>query len=198
MELIPQVHRSKIIIGLIVVVGLVAAIWFKKALVSMIWPEDSQQVYQAAQPAKGMSDSPTEAVTIKTPLKTYNKEQALKKGAISPESAADPKKALLKTATIKPSEGTHTVSVVVDKESGETTIEEKENPRSWYAFGGSGSLGIRGGLSLPGGITGTIYVNQKLIRLSQYQLSGYAEINASELRPVEFKVLADMTVFQWN
>lgn len=125
-------------------------------------------VYSSAKPADGMANAPTHT-TPPVKLKAYDKPTALKKMDIPPEVLSDPKRELVATGKVKPSEGGYTIGAVTNTDTGVTEIITKEEPRPLFGWFGKTEVGALAGVTTKGDAA-IIYAKQDLVRVGPVNL----------------------------
>lgn len=193
-----QQYRNRMILGFLAVGLLVGLILGKKVIFAIFWPPSKPvEGFNVAPPASGLSEIPTGEVKLPVTLKTHDKKKAARKIDLPQAVVDNPDQVLVSTATVEPSEGGSTIATVIDTTTGVASTIEKKEPRPFIGWGGSGGVGVRGGIGTSG-ITAAVYARQKLIRLGYVQVQAYSEITANESGRAEAKALLDVELFRWE
>lgn len=130
---------QKILIGALLVLVLVL-------LADKLRPADDQKVGETvvARPAKVLDKVSTTDVQT-APLKVY-KPEAKKKLRLSEETQRDTKQHVLGAVKVRPDYHPHTITPVVNEETGETVIYDTKEPLPWIAIDDHGEAGAIFGL----------------------------------------------------
>jgi len=193
-----QQYRNKIILGFLAIGLLVGLILGKKAIFAIFWPPGKPvEGFNVAPPASGLSEIPTGEIKLPVTLKTHDKKKAARKIDLPQAVVDNPDQVLVSTAKVEPSEGGSTNATVIDTTTGIASTIEKKEPRPFRGWGGDGAIGIKGGIGT-GGITGAVYLRQKLIRIGDIPLQSYTEINGNEMRDIEIKTTIDAELISWH
>jgi len=184
--------------GLMTVAVTTGAIWAKK----MIWsvrPIDTapQVLAEAPQAAK------VERIYIPGPTKIliYDKRELENKIPVPPAVSTNPQNQYTATASVPVSPYGGTAISYTNMSTGQAGIAYTAKPRPLFGFGGTGGVGVRGGVGAGNagtGYTGGIYVRQQIVRVADVQISGMAELNLSTYQKPESKVVAEAELWSWR
>lgn len=120
----------------------------------------------------------TDAVMQKPPKVFKNRNVVMKKLALPSEVVADQNKEVAAASVIPPdgfARG-HTISAVVDKESGETKIYDRPDALPWVRFRQDGFVWAGAGL-LNGENAARVLVTQHLVSVKSLTISGMASVD---------------------
>jgi len=183
---------------MIAVAATVGAIWLKK----IIWPvrpiDTTPTVAQEAPAAVKV-----ERICIPGPkvIYVYPKEELNRKIPQSPETANNPQVQYTATAVIPESPWGGTATAYMNVSTGKGGIGYTAKKRPLFGWGGDGGMGIKGGVGAGNsstGYTGSVYVRQKIVRVSDVQVSGVGELNISTYQKPEGRAMVDVELFNWR
>jgi len=184
--------------GLVAVAVTVGLIWAKK----MIWPvrpvDTAPQVLaEAPQAAK------VERIYIPGPTKIliYDKRELENKIPIPPAVSGNPNNQYTATAQVPSSPYGGTAVAFINRSTGVSNIAYTAKKRPLFGFGGTGGVGVRGGVGAGNagtGYTGGIYVRQQIVRVADVQISGVAELNLSTYQKPESKAVVEAELWSWR
>ncbi len=187
-----------IIIALLCVAAIVGAIWLKK----IVWPvKPVNTTPQVMQEAPQAEDIPRLEIPPPKKLVVYSRDELLRKIPQPAAVAQNPHNQFTATAAITPSPYGGTAVAYTNRSTGVSGITYTPKPRPWIEWGGSGAIGIRGGVGATGdgtGYTGTLFVRQKLITVVGKPLTATGELNLSTYRDTEIKGMLETDIFSWN
>ena len=157
----------KYIIAAAVTLASCAAVWWR------FRPQPAPvSVPVIAQPAKAVATVGKE--TIQAKVKVY-KQEAKKRLNLPQNITSDPAKHVAASSTIKPDYHPHTVSTVIDDNTGEVTTYDVREPLPWLAVNNHGEIGMGYGMkSMPGkgfGPTARIVAQQNLLDIKSATVS---------------------------
>lgn len=96
-----------------------------------------------ATPAKVVAYEPKQEVIIKKPIKVYKHGQAIKSRIELPDSVIqDPTIEVLSAVEVKQDDHPHTVTTVINTETGDTQTYTRTEPLPWLSFKNSGEAGV--------------------------------------------------------
>lgn len=124
-----------------------------------------------------------------THIKTIPKKTLEKKITLPPEVSDDEDTEVTDTADIPPSENGTQVITTINKVTGDTKILAKEKEAPLFAFENKKLVGVGYGIGTEGPV-GTVYGQWTFARVGNVHISARAEINASQTRAPEAKVMA--------
>lgn len=189
---------NKIITLTLICVGaVVLAIWGKK----IIWgtqpintaPQVTQEAPQAAKIDK---------VRIKTEyIYIYPKEELVRKIPQAPELVNNPRVQFTATAEIPRSPYGGVATAYTNISTGKAGIGYTAKSHPFIEWGGSGGIGIKGGVGAGTGgtgYTGGLFVRQKLITVAGKPISAVGELNASTYGKPEVKAVIEADLWSWQ
>ena len=98
-------------------------------------------------PSKEVKNQPKVEVAVKKPVKVYKNSQSIKAHIQLPESVIEePALAVLSSVKVKDDGYPHSVTTVINTETGETQTYTKTEPLPWFEFKNSGEAGVYTGI----------------------------------------------------
>lgn len=130
-----------------------------------------------ARPSGEVAKVPVKTVTPKAGVKVYRGGAALKDGLKLPRDAVeDPDVEVLASSHVKADDHPHTVTTVIDTETGESTTYDRRDPLPWMAWSERGHAGVAVGLK-SGEPTARLQVEQEIVTVKALRLSGIATVD---------------------
>lgn len=157
-----------------------AAILFGIAFVVLaawvIWKDHFRPVERAGQtveaaPAKEVKGLPTEAAAIAGGAVQALPDSVKPKLNLPAAVAGNRKKRVIAASKIKASDRPHTVTTLIDTDTGKAETYVRTDPLPWLAFRSSGAAGIGYGFR-SGGMVARAYIRQDLIQVKALVLTG--------------------------
>jgi len=189
----------RIIIYTMIAVGaIVALIWAKKMFYPTrpidTTPIVAQEAPQAAKVERIYIPGPTR-------IEIYERQALIDKVPVPPAVSSNPHNQFTATAQVPNSPYGGTAVSFVNVSTGQSAITYTAKPRPLFGWGGDGGMGIKGGVGAGNsstGYTGSVYVRQKIIRVSDVQVSGVGELNISTYAKPEGRAMVDVELFSWR
>lgn len=125
--------------------GLVLAAFVTVMWLRHVFTEQPIPSYQPviAKPSKAVSDVPKIDVVVKKPIKVYKGGAALKNGLKLPENIVkDDSQQVISSSEVKNDDHPHTVTTIINTETGESETYDKKEPLPWLVYDTRGSVGI--------------------------------------------------------
>lgn len=173
-DYIPTERPSPVNLAVIVATLLVAA-W-------LIWnftkePEPQVGKTVVAAPAREVKVAPKIEVVPKKPIKVYKGGKKLKQKLSLPDSVVETKSAEVVTSSkVQADDHPHTITTVLDTDTGESVTYDRRDPLPWVAFSDRGSVGLYAGMK-DGEPTARLEAKQELFTVKALRFGAVATID---------------------